>query len=176
MKKQVKSGSNGYPIFKNLLNLTLSELLRNFGRDDVLSLTLFGSVARGEARPESDIDIFILYRGGEKDPVEKFTRMMIPIEEENLEYRRLRTRGIYAHISPVFMTREEVAEKPMILLDIIDHGKVLYDPQGELGRVMERMRYRLRKLGSKKIELPDGTWYWDLKPDWRPGEVIEVRL
>jgi len=29
-------------------------------------------------------------------------------------------------------------------------------------------------LGSRKVILGNGSWYWDLKPDWKPGEVIEL--
>jgi hypothetical protein len=32
----------------------------------------------------------------------------------------------------------------------------------------------MAELGSRRIELPDGGWYWDLKPDWRPGEVVDL--
>ena len=33
---------------------------------------------------------------------------------------------------------------------------------------------RLLELGAKKVSLPDGSYYWDLKPDWKPREVIEI--
>ena len=39
---------------------------------------------------------------------------------------------------------------------------------------LERLRARLEELGSRRIELDDGTWYWDLKPDLRPGEVVTL--
>lgn len=51
---------------------------------------------------------------------------------------------------------------------------MLHDPDGILARELEAIRQRLRELGSRRIELPDGSWYWDLKPDWRPGEIVEL--
>jgi hypothetical protein len=36
------------------------------------------------------------------------------------------------------------------------------------------IKEKLKKLGSKKVVLPDSSWYWDLKPDMKPGEVIEI--
>ncbi len=35
-------------------------------------------------------------------------------------------------------------------------------------------RNRLQELGAKKVSLPDGSYYWDLKPNWKPKEVIEI--
>ena len=29
-------------------------------------------------------------------------------------------------------------------------------------------------MGAKRIGLDDGSWYWDLKPDYKPYEVIEL--
>ena len=50
---------------------------------------------------------------------------------------------------------------------------ILHDPEGLLDKDLEAVR-RLRELGSRRIERADGSWYWDLKPDWRPGEIIEL--
>jgi hypothetical protein len=36
------------------------------------------------------------------------------------------------------------------------------------------MKAHMKKLGSMRIELPDGTWYWDVKPDLSAGEVFEL--
>jgi hypothetical protein len=55
----------------------------------------------------------------------------------------------------------------------MDHGIIIYD-NGILKRRFESLRKRLSELGSKKVVLEDGSWYWDLKPDWKPGEVIEL--
>jgi hypothetical protein len=57
---------------------------------------------------------------------------------------------------------------------MVDHGRILYDPAGKLAATFSELKDRLRKLGSERIVLPDGSWYWDLKPDWHPGEVIEL--
>ena len=33
---------------------------------------------------------------------------------------------------------------------------------------------RLKALKARKVQLPSGRWYWDLKPDYRLGEVVEI--
>ena len=75
---------------------------------------------------------------------------------------------------PIFHTAAKLRTHPWILLDIADHGRIFLDPEGVLARELEAVRVRLRELGSRRIERPDGSWYWDLKPDWRPGEVVEL--
>ena len=51
---------------------------------------------------------------------------------------------------------------------------ILYDPASVLERELDAVRRRMAELGSTRVELPDGSWYWDLKPDWRPGEVVDL--
>jgi len=57
---------------------------------------------------------------------------------------------------------------------ITHHGVVLYEPESILERELDAVRRRMAELSSRRIELPDGSWYWDLKPDWRPGEVVDL--
>ena len=51
---------------------------------------------------------------------------------------------------------------------------VLFDPRDVLARKLAYVRKRLVELGSRRIELGDGSWYWDLKPDLRPGETVTL--
>jgi hypothetical protein len=64
----------------------------------------------------------------------------------------------------------------LILLDIAEEGLILHDPQKVLAGLLAKLRERLRQWGSRKVRLPDGTWYWQLKPDWRLGEVLSLEL
>jgi len=57
---------------------------------------------------------------------------------------------------------------------VLDHGVMLHDPQRLLKETLQRLRRSLDALGAKKVTLEDGTWYWDLKPDWKPGDIIAL--
>jgi len=39
--------------------------------------------------------------------------------------------------------------------------------------VLAQFECRLKKLGANRI-WSGNAWYWDLKPDYRPGEVFEI--
>ena len=54
-----------------------------------------------------------------------------------------------------------------------EDARILHDADGCLARVLDRLRHRLRELGSRHVWRGD-AWYWDLKPDYRWGDVIEL--
>ena len=86
----------------------------------------------------------------------------------------LRARGVPTNPMPVFRTEAALVDTPWLLLDISHHGIILFDPCQVLHAKLAALRRRLAELGSRRIELADGSWYWDLKPDLRPGEMIEL--
>jgi len=57
---------------------------------------------------------------------------------------------------------------------MIEEGIILHDQGGYFARRLKALKERLAALGSRKVHLEDGTWYWDLKPDLVLGEVFEL--
>ena len=86
----------------------------------------------------------------------------------------MRARGVPTKPMPVFRSEAGLADTPWLLLDIAHHGIMLFDPRGVLTKKLAYVRKRLAELGSRRIELADGSWYWDLKPDLRPGEIVAL--
>ncbi len=162
----------GFETYETFLKLLLEELQAGFGEDVILSFAVFGSVARGEARPDSDIDILIVHKEVDYNPTGRFVDILYQLKRGD-EYKRLKERGLNPDPYPVFMTEKRLWQNPHILLDLLDEGIILYDT-GLLRERLEALRRRLSELGSRKVFLEDGRWYWDLKPDWKPGEVIEL--
>jgi len=162
----------GYEVYRFFLDQLLNRLRSHFGEDFILSVALFGSVARGEARPDSDIDLLIVHKEVDSLLTKRFVKVFFELKEE-AEYGRLRAMGLRPTPCPVFITEADLLERPLILLDVLDHGLILYDT-GVLQRRLEALKRRLSELASKKVVLANGKWYWDLKPDWKPGEVIEL--
>jgi len=163
----------GYETYKVLLDELLKALNDDFGEGIILSFALFGSVARGEARPDSDIDLLIVHKPIDFDPIGRLVKLLLGKVHESYEYKRLQSLGLSADPYPIFMTENDLYERPLILLDILDHGIVIYD-SGVLEKRFVSLKQRLYELGSERITLEDGTWCWILKPNWKPGEVIEL--
>lgn len=84
------------------------QLCREYYGDRLVSLVLFGSVAKDTFTWESDIDILIVAR---KLPNGRYSRVME--FQKNVESKMEQTllalfrRGIYTDLSPIFKTKEE---------------------------------------------------------------------
>ena len=151
---------------------TLKDRLLTELRDRIHSIVLFGSVARNQARPDSDIDLLVVVSRHHADTTRRFVRLLRQLESEPAA-AQLKARGLHTEPYPIFMAPQDLEDRPLILLDILDHGVLLYDT-GILRDRLDRLRDRLDTLGAQKIPHPNGSWHWDLKPDWKPGEVIEL--
>lgn len=152
----------------------LLQLLREQMGERLLAVCLYGSLARGQVQRGSDVDLFIVVQGDQKEAEALWTAAHCALRETP-EYEALIQQGVWPDLSPFIVTQEFLAaETPWLLLEVQDHGLILYDPQGVLARKLEAVRQRMRELGTKKVMMPDGSWYWDIKPDWKPGEVFEL--
>lgn len=163
-----------YQVYKEFIQIFLDNLEERM-KGDLLAVVLYGSVARGNARPESDIDLLILYRKGEIDINDAYVISSLKADESP-KYQQLYMNDIYGEISPMLMTLEEIRKNPLILLDIMEEGIILFEQDKCFTRLLKKMKAKTKKLGSRKMNLPDGSWYWELKPTWKPGELIEVAL
>jgi WD40 repeat protein/predicted nucleotidyltransferase len=162
----------GYERYKEFLSILLDGLKSEFGRDFILSYAVFGSVARGDANPMSDIDLLVVVKERSPELISRFVKLLFRLKKEDV-YLNLKRQNLKADPNPIFLTQEELKENPLILLDVLDDGKVIYDT-GVLEERFDYLRKRLKELGSKKVRLPNGKWYWDLKPDWKPGEIVKL--
>jgi hypothetical protein len=54
-----------------------------------------------------------------------------------------------------------------------EEAVILFDRDDFFAQVLARVRERLRELGAQRRQL-GRMRYWDLKPDFKPGEVITL--
>jgi len=152
-----------------------TKLLKNLFGDKLVSVVVFGSVVRNEAKADSDIDVLIVAEDLPEDIGSRYklTSKLRRELRKSRVYRELMERNMPRLISEIILTPEEVSRHPPILLDITVEGKILYDKGGFLKRELEEIRKRLRELGARRVKGKRG-WYWILKPDIKFGEVIEI--
>jgi predicted nucleotidyltransferase len=70
MKPALETGDRGDGQLSRLLGTLTEELHRQLG-SDLWLLLLYGSRARGEAQPDSDVDLFVVLRGASEAAQEK---------------------------------------------------------------------------------------------------------
>lgn len=152
----------------------IQEALISHYRDNLLAAVLFGSAARDDFRQGSDIDLLIILTENQ-DSLGKRIDEFMGIESglrQLPEYARARERGLPHRIEPVILDREELQKHPPLLLDLTTDARILLDREEVFSREMKVLRRRLQELGSRKIQLKDGRWYWVLKPGIKWGEEV----
>lgn len=140
----------------------------------LIALAIFGSWARGEATPASDLDLLVV---AEPLPPSRMKRVreFRPVADMSraVRSRVWSDRGPEIEIGPVFKTPQELAAGSPLYLDMTLWRIVLIDRGGMLEAFLEGLRERMRALGSRRVPFKGGA-FWDYKPDFRPGEVVEL--
>ena len=155
------------------LERTLLEAIRKFYGDRLFSLVIYGSVGRGLFTLHSDLDLLIV-----ADPLPTGrgarVREFETIEEAlTSQLEASREAGWQVELSPIFRTLPELEAGSPLFLDMTQDARILEDRDDIFSRRLDRLRQRLAQLGSRRI-WRHGTWYWDLKPDYQPGDRIEL--
>lgn len=144
-----------------------------FGRR-LMAVVLYGSVARGEGTPESDIDLLIVAHGL-PESLRARNRLLVDFEEGFLPellapYHR---GGMPIDVSTKIKTPEEAQRLTPFYLDLTEEAIILYQQGRFFDEIMDRLRERLDALGAQR-QRQGGIRYWKLKPDYRWGDVIEL--
>jgi hypothetical protein len=158
--------------FAALVDRAVAAISKVYG-DRLVSVVLYGSVGRETMRQDSDIDLLIVAHDlprGRMNRVKEFEAVEVAIAGDLEQARR---GGVHTELSPILKTPEEVVAGSPLFLDMVEDARILYDRDGFFAQWLARLRERLTQLGAKRL-WQGNTWYWDLKPDFRPGEVFEL--
>jgi Nucleotidyltransferase domain. len=131
--------------YRSLVKDLLNTLLLVF-KDNLVSVVVYGSVARGQMRRDSDLDLLIV---AEKLPASRFERIaMFNRAEEAVEksLEELSKKGYFVTFSPIIKTMGEAERISPLYLDMVDEGIIVYD------------RNSFSKNFRKTFEKVDGTW------------------
>lgn len=135
----------------------------------LVSVALYGSVARGDAHERSDVDLLLVADGLPQGRLAR-ADLLDAIEA------RLAPRAPAAPIPALqaqALTPEEARRLRPIYFDLSEDAVLLFDRDGFLAAVLQGVRQRLKALGAVRRRL-GRVQYWDLKPALRPGERFDL--
>jgi predicted nucleotidyltransferase len=119
----------------------VNEIVKEYKKDkSTLAVTLFGSLARGEERPDSDVDIEI-------------------ISENAIKWELLKKKKYNIDIDLVITPRQHLIHQmekyPYLCYDYLSE-KIVYDPNG----LMEEVKIKLKEYFDKHPEIVE---FWEEK-------------
>jgi predicted nucleotidyltransferase len=160
--------------YKALLN-DFIEILKESFKDNLLSVVLYGSVAKGTSRKESDIDLCLIFKSL---PVSRHKRTLLifPLVKalrEKDSYKVLYREGYIPETSPILYTAEEIQETKPIFLDMVEDGIILMD-DGIWKTKKQEIKQKMKKLGTRKVVLANKDYYWIIKPGLRLLEEVNI--
>ncbi|MBG9718973.1 nucleotidyltransferase domain-containing protein [Bacillus mycoides] len=125
---------------KKLVKTIVAEIL---SIDKVTGCMLIGSVARGDAYPDSDLDLYILLEDGQKKRFYSETREDILVEYKSADFNLIQV---------------NFKNNPMELYSFLE-GKFLFDKSGELKKLKEIAKHEFEnyRVSSDKVK---GVSHW----------------
>lgn len=172
MARDIDAQGDRHTINLERLVSRFRELLEEQLGENLVSLILFGSVARGDFRQDSDIDFLVVCEALPSDRWQRWDPILAV--EERLRKELSSPGGLpLPYISVILKERREAAYHSPLYLDLVEDARILLDRGGFFEGVLEEIRLRLKELGSRRKFVGKG-WYWDLKPDLKPGEAVEI--
>ena len=158
--------------YEEILAKLCAEVVAHYGAR-LVSVAVFGSVGRGTPRHDSDIDFLVVARDLPRGRTARVLEFL-PVEARIEPWLSTDDGSVGpVMLSPVFKTPAEVEAGSPLFLDMVDDARILHDPHGFLRRNLDGLRRRLQALGARRIRLGN-AWYWELKPDLKPGEVFTL--
>ena len=142
-------------LIQTQLSPAMTALKDNLGTA-LISVVLFGSQARGEARPDSDWDMLIISSSLPNKPFQR-----------HLHLKQILPAAWRAKISILAKTPQECeARLSSLWLDIALDGLILYDPEGYMQKKLSYLKKLITKEGLyRKQDGADFVWQWQSVPE-----------
>jgi predicted nucleotidyltransferase len=150
-----------------------AELLSKKKGGELVSVVLFGSVARLEATIFSDMDLLLVFKELPPGREARFKYLGDYPPKIESALHLLWNDGIYCDIVPHIKTKLELTRRTPFLYEICKDAVPLFDPTHFFRDIQKTVMKRAQELGTKWVQ--QGRFrYLDLKPDCKPGEVFEL--
>lgn len=149
--------------------------LKEIFKEDLLSVILFGSVARGKWTKESDIDVLIIFSNKISENMqldEKLTEVILNFYDKN-NLKDEQGNYLYTPIQEISLFHKDLDKFRTLFYDIAMDGLLIFD-RNQIGlKFINKTKLRIKKKGLKRIFYSDEDFYWK-RNDIKFGEIIEL--
>ena len=161
-------------IFRDYLYNFVKLLKENY-KEHLLSIILFGSVARGKWTHESDIDLLIIFSNdlSINTAINSKLTAIISNYERKLKLKNSRGERLFSTIQDISLSLKDLDTFRTIFYDIAMDGIILVD-RNEIGfHFIEKLKKRIEEKGLKRIFINENDYYWE-RGNVKFGEIIEL--
>lgn len=145
---------------------TFTKVLSESYPKQLISVVLFGSVVRGEAKEDSDIDLLVVM----KDlPPGRYVRkgVLEPV------FEKISSEGCDAAFNCHLKTPDEAKKITVLYYDFPEEARLLYDQDRFFQKIIEETARHIKKTGAVRKRW--GKYrYWDLRPGARADDIFEI--
>jgi predicted nucleotidyltransferase len=138
------------------VNLLIQEI-KNILKNNLVSIILFGSYAKGDFTVNSDIDILVIIEDTEVDYRERINDFLDKIDGLTLPFL----------VSPIILTKKEAEVFHSLYLDILDAHNIAVDKGNYFKGIMEKV-FEIKKRGLIEEKKLSGKTYWKVNYE---GEI-----
>lgn len=179
------NGGDFKKLRQDWLRIPLKRLVKIFFKEfgsELISIALYGSCVKETFKMgESDVDMLYIVEDGVRDLWSK-ELAVFKIFKSTYEYlafdKWFGMKGFYGYpeITLTSLKRNHALSFQPIYLDMLFYRAILYDKNHFLNDIMMRLQSKLKALEAKRVTYSNGSWYWILKPNLKPGETLEIDL
>jgi len=160
-----------YEEFDHLIE-TATEVIKEYYKTRLVSVVLFGSCSRRTQHYNSDIDLLLILSESFQGKMARLNEFMDHIDirlEDAL--KKLSESHIHTEISPIIKTQKEIEQGHLLLYEMTESCKILYDPTHFITNFLETMKEKMKVAGVKKTS----KGYWIMPSDiFLPKEIGET--
>ena len=160
-------------IFRDYL-YNFVRLLKEIYKEDLLSIILFGSVARGKWNNESDIDLFIIFsnKSSIRTAINNRLTKIISDYERKTKLKNSKGNRLFSTIQDISLLLKDLHAFRTIFYDIAMDGIILFDRNQTGFHFLKKIKKRIEEKGLKRVFIKENDYYW--KRNVKFGEIIEL--
>ena len=160
-------------IFKDYLYNFVRLLKENY-KEDLISIILFGSVARGKWNNESDIDLFIIFsnKSSIRTAINNQLKKIISDYERKTKLKNSKDNRLFSTIQDISLLLKDLNTFRTIFYDIAMDGIIIFDREQTGFQFLKKIKKRIEEKGLKRVFIKENDYYWERNVKF--GEIIEL--